>query len=38
MNTESRLRDNLVEVFSSVKWTDIIDGLTPSSTFTIDPE
>jgi len=38
MNTESRLRDNLVEVFSAVKWTDIIDGLTPSSTFTVDPE
>ena len=38
MNTESKLRDNLVEIFSELKWTNIIDGLTPSSTFTLDPE
>ena len=37
MKTESKMADDLVETLSSVKWTNIIDGLTPTSTFTIDP-
>ena len=37
MKTESKMKDELVETLSSVKWTNIIDSLTPTSTFTIDP-
>ena len=38
MMTESKMYDNLVETFQAVKWTDIIDNLTPTSTITIDPK
>ena len=37
MKTKSCMTDELVDTLSSVKWTSIIDGLTPTSTFTIDP-
>ena len=37
MKTESKMTDELVETLSAVKWTSIIDSLTPTSTFTIDP-
>ena len=37
MKTESKMTDELVETLSTVKWTNIIDSLTPTSTFTIDP-
>ena len=37
MKTESKMTDELTEVLQAVKWTKIIDGLTPTSTFTIDP-
>ena len=37
MKTESKMTDDLVETLSTVKWTNIIDSLTPTSTFTIDP-
>ena len=37
MKTESKMTDELVETLSAVKWTNIIDSLTPTSTFTIDP-
>ena len=36
--TESKMFDDLVEIFQAVKWTEIIDNLTPTSTFTIDPK
>ena len=38
MMTESKMYDNLVETFQAVKWTNIIDNLTPTSTLTIDPK
>ena len=38
MMTESKMYDGLVEIFQGVKWTNIIDNLTPTSTFTIDPK
>ena len=37
MKTESKMTDELVETLSAVKWTNIIDSLTPTSTFTVDP-
>ena len=37
MKTKSKMTDELVETLSAVKWTNIIDNLTPTSTFTIDP-
>jgi len=37
MKTKSCMTDELTEVLQAVKWTSIIDGLTPTSTFTIDP-
>ena len=37
MKTESKMTDELVETLSTVKWTNVIDSLTPTSTFTIDP-
>jgi len=37
MKTMSRMTDELTEALHSIKWTRIIDGLTPTSTFTIDP-
>ena len=38
MKTKSCMTDELTEVLQAVKWTSIIDGLTPTSTFTIDPQ
>ena len=38
MMTESKMYDDLVETFQGVKWTNIIDNLTPTSTLTIDPK
>ena len=38
MKTKSCMTDELTEVLQSVKWTSIIDSLTPTSTFTIDPQ
>ena len=37
MKTMSRMTDELTETFTSVKWTSIIDNLSPTSTFTLDP-
>ena len=31
------MMDELTEVLQAVKWTSVIDNLTPTSTFTIDP-
>jgi len=38
MKTKSKMTDELTEVLQAVKWTNIIDCLTPTSTFTIDPQ
>ena len=35
--TASRMEDDLTSVLQSVKWTSVIDSLTPTSTFTLDP-
>jgi len=37
MKTTSKMYDEMAEVLQAVKWTNIIDSLTPTSTFTLDP-
>ena len=36
MRTDSKMKDDLQETLESVKWTSIIDNLTPTSTLAID--
>ena len=36
MRTDSKMRDDLRETLESVRWTNIIDNLTPTSTLAID--
>jgi len=36
MRTDSKMKDDLQEKLESVKWTNIIDNLTPTSTLSID--
>ena len=37
MKTSSKMYDEITETLQAVKWTSIIDSLTPTSTFTLDP-